>query len=100
MTESEPPVIPDHRQHPSRARHARGGPSRRGLLGLGAATLLGAGVYSTIATPAKSLGAHLGPGPDTGGPDGLGDQPGDPGPSVDNPRLIGDGSTADTGPQP
>ncbi|MDT0320243.1 polysaccharide deacetylase family protein [Streptomyces millisiae] len=90
-------MTPHHRQHPPGARHAERGLTRRGLFGLGAAALLGAGVYSTVAAPAKSVGANPAPGQDFGG---SGDQPPDPGPSVDNPRLIGDGSTADTGPQP
>ncbi|TDC68856.1 hypothetical protein [Streptomyces hainanensis] len=90
-------MSPHDRHHPTRARHAESRLSRRGLLGLGTAALIGAGVYSAVAAPAKSFGARDVPCGDA--VPGCGPTP-DAGPSVERPRLIGDGSTADTGPQP
>ncbi|MDT0341532.1 polysaccharide deacetylase family protein [Streptomyces litchfieldiae] len=85
-----------------RHRHGRtsAGPGRRAILGLGAAGLLAAGGYglarggldpfdSASATDAPSGDGRGGGSPETDPPP----------PSVDHPRLIGDGSTADTGPQ-
>jgi hypothetical protein len=74
-------------------------PSRRGLLGLGAAGLIGAAGCSTRAYPQELPGADKGPEPNPG-PDATPIDPVEAEPSLDNPRLIGDGSTADTGPQP
>ncbi|GAA1900790.1 hypothetical protein GCM10009716_08320 [Streptomyces sodiiphilus] len=71
-----------------------GRPSRRSLLGLGAAGLLGAG--------APGLAGCARPPIPTGADDWTPDPTPtvEPDPSVEHPRLIGDGSTAYTGPQP
>ncbi|MDB1087588.1 hypothetical protein PJ985_08410 [Streptomyces sp. ACA25] len=75
-----------------------GGPRRRSLLGLGAAGLLGAGGYALTGC---ASGSQLPAGPGADRRPGGGADPGtDAAPSVERPRLIGDGSTADTGPQP
>ncbi|MFI7277291.1 hypothetical protein [Streptomyces sp. NPDC049879] len=80
--------------------------SRRGVLALGAAGIVG-GVYPTAVsalglTDRSRFGAAE-PAPDTGGGTPEPEEPGEPAeeaPSLEHPRLIGDGSTADTGPQP
>ncbi len=89
----------DERQEPS-------GPRRRSLLGFGVtAGVLGAGGYAAARYGSGSAGTASAldrfPQPDPGGDgsDGGGGGEGE-GPSVEHPRLIGDGSTADTGPQP
>ncbi|WP_129843641.1 hypothetical protein [Streptomyces sp. RFCAC02] len=75
---------------------------RRALLGLGAAGAVGAAGAALY--PLARLSAHAGESDDAVEVDPIEDPAPDPtvtpSPSVDNPRLIGDGSTADTGPQP
>ncbi|MEO3749311.1 hypothetical protein [Streptomyces sp. B6B3] len=91
-------------EHPSRTPHRtpRRDPRRRSLLALGAAALLG-----TAACGNSRLRTQLPVSPPSDPPTDLppGNDPspgpgGDPEPSLEHPRLIGDGSTADTGPQP
>ncbi|MGP3968734.1 hypothetical protein [Streptomyces sp. 6N223] len=75
-------------------------PSRRSLLTLGAATLLGASACSTsrAADNWRPPGGPADPGEPSADPSPGAEEP--PPPSLEHPRLIGDGSTADTGPQP
>ncbi len=98
-------------EHPHRT--PRRQPRRRSLLGLGAAALLGAaGCGNAHLRTQVPIARPSDPPP---GSEGLGGAPttdlppesdpspspgGDQEPSLENPRLIGDGSTADTGPQP
>ncbi|WP_234320490.1 hypothetical protein [Streptomyces sp. SBT349] len=82
------------------ARHRRRG--RRAFLRLGALGLLGAGGYAVTRYVQGSDGSANAVGR-PGGTGGAGEDPStgaDQPPSLDHPRLIGDGSTADTGPQP
>lgn len=70
-------------------------PRRRSLLAAGAAALFGAATAACSSTHAYSRSdGWTPPAQDTTGPDP------DGAPSPDHPHLIGDGSTADTGPQP
>ncbi|MFE9043109.1 hypothetical protein ACFY9F_29200 [Streptomyces sp. NPDC012421] len=71
--------------------------SRRSLLGagVGAAAALGVAGCSD-----KSQGGTGSSGPDKGGAPSTGGEPTTPAPTKDDVRLIGDGSTADTGKQP
>ncbi|MFE6223559.1 hypothetical protein [Streptomyces sp. NPDC057854] len=73
------------------------GISRRGLLGagVGAAAALGIAGCSD-----KGEGGTGSSGPDKGGAPSAGGDPATPAPTKDDVRLIGDGSTADTGKQP
>ncbi|WP_461110990.1 polysaccharide deacetylase family protein [Streptomyces calidiresistens] len=82
-------------------------PARRRLLGLGAVGALGLAAPPLLAGCGGSGIPHPGDpsgGTDAGGSTGDDGKGGgetvDPGPSTENPHLIGDGSTADTGPQP
>ncbi|MGP4114126.1 hypothetical protein ACTWP5_24855 [Streptomyces sp. 4N509B] len=79
-------------------------PRRRALLAAGAATFLGAAGCSTSAAEPRPRPGGTGPSREPEDPADPDDpdpsEPADGPPSVDNPRLIGDGSTADTGPQP
>ncbi|AYN37155.1 hypothetical protein DUI70_6662 [Streptomyces albus] len=80
-------------------RHGRessrsGGLTRRGLLGAGTAGLAAAGTYA-FARHARDGTLPSGTTPGTSGDGGP-----EASPSEDAPRLIGDGSTADTGEQP
>ncbi|MEU6733487.1 hypothetical protein ABZ929_09810 [Streptomyces physcomitrii] len=80
-------------------RHGRenprsGGLTRRGLLGAGTAGLAAAGTYA-FARHARDGTLSSGTTPGTSGDGGP-----EASPSEDAPRLIGDGSTADTGEQP
>jgi hypothetical protein len=82
---------------------ARHHSTRRTVLGLGAVGLLGGGCYALAEHFSRTGNAAAadrsgGSGGNAGGAGESGESGEEP--SVDNPRLIGDGSTADTGPQP